>query len=132
MNPISKPLKRAEMEEMKKKSETGISDKEILYSQSIKAGKRIYYLDVKRSRKEDLFIAITESKKIVTGEGTESQVNFEKHKIFLYREDFDKFVHGLQQAMAYIDAVESENLRQERDEAPRLSPDDEFKIDIEF
>lgn len=120
------------MEEMKKKNETGMNDKEILYSQSIKAGKRIYYLDVKRSRKEDLFIAITESKKIVTGEGADSQVNFEKHKIFLYREDFDKFVRGLQQAMAYIDAVDSEGLPTAENEASPLPTEPEIKIDIEF
>ena len=59
------------MEDFKKKSGLDVSDKEIVFSQSIKAGKRIYYLDVKKNRKDEMFLAITESKKIVTGEGDE-------------------------------------------------------------
>ena len=59
-----------------------MNDKEIVFSQSIKAGKRIYYLDVKKNRKDEMFLAITESKKIVMGEGDDSQVSFEKHKTF--------------------------------------------------
>ena len=90
------------MEDFKKKSGLDVSDKEIVFSQSIKAGKRIYYLDVKKNRKDEMFLAITESKKIVTGEGDESQVSFEKHKIFLYKEDFEKFMNGLQQDFGYI------------------------------
>ena len=79
-----------------------MNDKEIVFSQSIKAGKRIYYLDVKKNRKDEMFLAITESKKIVMGEGDDSQVSFEKHKIFLYKEDFEKFMNGLQQAIGFI------------------------------
>lgn len=70
------------MEDFKKKSGLDVSDKEIVFSQSIKAGKRIYYLDVKKNRKDEMFLAITESKKIVTGEGDESQVSFENIKSF--------------------------------------------------
>ena len=90
------------MEDFKKKSGLDVSDKEIVFSQSIKAGKRIYYLDVKKNRKDEMFLAITESKKIVTGEGDESQVSFEKHKIFLYKEDFEKFAEGLEDAVAVV------------------------------
>ena len=77
------------MEDFKKKNAADMNDKEIVFSQSIKAGKRIYYLDVKKNRKDEMFLAITESKKIVMGEGDDSQVSFEKHKIFLYKEDFE-------------------------------------------
>lgn len=86
-----------------------MSDKEIVFSQSIKAGKRIYYLDVKKNRKDEMFLAITESKKIVTGEGDDSQVSFEKHKIFLYKEDFEKFMAGLQQAIQFIQQEQGES-----------------------
>lgn len=89
-------------EEWKKKNGGESSDKEILYSQAIKAGKRIYYLDVKKNRKDEMFLAITESKKIISGEGEESQVSFEKHKIFLYQEDFEKFMNGLKQSISFI------------------------------
>ena len=65
-----------------------MNDKEIVFSQSIKAGKRIYYLDVKKTEKTKCFLAITESKKIVMGEGDDSQVSFEKHKIFSIQRGF--------------------------------------------
>lgn len=89
-------------EEWKKKNGGESNDKEIVFSQAIKAGKRIYYLDVKKNRKDEMFLAITESKKIVSGEGEDSQVSFEKHKIFLYQEDFDKFMNGLEQSIHFI------------------------------
>ncbi len=90
------------MEDFKKKNGADTSDKDIVYSQSVKAGKRIYYLDVKKNRKDEMFLAITESKKIVTGEGDSQQVNFEKHKIFLYQEDFDKFLNSLNESIRFI------------------------------
>lgn len=90
------------MEDFKKKSGMDNGDKEIVFSKSIKAGKRIYYLDVKKNRKRELFLAITESKKVITGEGENIHVNFEKHKIFLYKEDFEKFVNGLQETISFI------------------------------
>ena len=83
------------MEEEKRKIVLEKRDDGIVYSKSIKAGKRIYYLDVKRSRNNDLFLSITESKKKVYGTDQDIQVRYEKHKIFLYKEDFDKFLEGL-------------------------------------
>ena len=77
-------------------------EKRIYYSQTVKAGKRIYYLDVKKSKRDELFLSITESKKVYTGEGEEGQYNFEKHKIFLYKEDFSKFIDALSNAIRYI------------------------------
>ena len=74
---------------------------DIVFSQAIKAGKRIYYLDVKKNRKDELFLAITESKKLDSGD-VSLPAQFEKHKIFLYKEDFDKFVNGLNNALSYI------------------------------
>jgi len=79
------------MEVEKRKIEVDKKDNEIAYSKAIKAGKRIYYLDVKKSRNDDLFLAITESKKKIVGYDEDAQVTYEKHKIFLYKEDFDKF-----------------------------------------
>ena len=75
-------------------------DREIVFSKSVKAGKRVYYLDVKRDRKDDLFLSITESKrKAVTDDG---QFILEKHKIFLYKEDFDKFEDAMKDVLAYM------------------------------
>ena len=94
------------MEDLKKKNGADMNDKEIVFSKSIKAGKRIYYLDVKKNRKDEMFLAITESKKVVTGEGEDAQVSFEKHKIFLYREDFEKFMNGPNEAINFINQKE--------------------------
>ena len=76
-------------------------EQEIVYSRSVKAGKRIYYLDVRKARNEDLYLCITESKRRQT-EGEEAP-SFEKHKVFLYKEDFAHFTEGLQDVIAYIE-----------------------------
>lgn len=74
-------------------------EKDILSSKAVKAGKRIYYFDVKKNRKDELFLVITESRKIVN----EGQfVQFEKHKIFLYKEDFEKFMESMNEMLDYI------------------------------
>ena len=73
---------------------------EIVYSRSVKAGKRIYYLDVRKARNEDLYLCITESKKRQAGE--EETPQFEKHKLFLYKEDFAKFTEGLADVICYV------------------------------
>ena len=75
-------------------------EQEIVYSRSVKAGKRIYYLDVRKARNNDLYLSITESKRRQT-EGEEAP-SFEKHKLFLYKEDFAHFVEGLQDVIGYV------------------------------
>lgn len=90
------------MEEEKRKIDLGKKNNEIIYSKSIKAGNRIYYLDVKKSRRDELYLAITESKKKKVGFDENIQVTYEKHKIFLYCEDFDKFREGLEDVMNFI------------------------------
>ena len=72
---------------------------EIVYSRSVKAGKRIYYLDVRKARNEDLYLCITESKK---RQGEDEFPQFEKHKLFLYKEDFAHFTEGLQDVIGYV------------------------------
>ena len=127
------------MEEFKKRS-VAEGDKEIVFSKAIKAGKRIYYLDVKKNRKDEMFLAITESKKVVSGEGADAQVNFEKHKIFLYKEDFEKFTEGLKQAIQFITdeqepteySVEVKEEITQNKEATESLTADEIKIDIDF
>ncbi len=127
------------MEDYKKKS-TVENDKEIVFSKAIKAGKRIYYLDVKKNRKEEMFLAITESKKVVSGEGEDSQVSFEKHKIFLYKEDFEKFMTGLNQAVKFISDEQgpiiphysNDNENKEIVATEATENKGEIKIDIDF
>ena len=117
------------MEETRKKFDEEKRDQEIVYSKAIKAGKRIYYLDVKRNRKNELFLAITESKKKIMGE--DAQVSFEKHKIFLYKEDFAKFKEGLEEVTEFIDRNNneiSESTSDIEDKNERIG--DKFRIDF--
>lgn len=123
------------MEDLKKKNGLNENDKDIVFSKAIKAGKRIYYLDVKKNRKNEMFLAITESKKIVSGEGETSQISFEKHKIFLYKEDFEKFINGLQETIQYIEKEQGNepSLISDKDnEEHEAVNSDTIKIDIEF
>ena len=78
----------------------GKNEPEIVYSRAVKAGKRIYYLDVKKARNEDLYLCITESKRKQTGEAEPPQ--FEKHKVFLYKEDFTHFTEGLNDVISFV------------------------------
>jgi hypothetical protein len=70
-----------------------------VFSKAIKAGKRTYFFDVKATRKDDYYITITESKKKASPDGN---FFYEKHKIFLYKEDFEKFTEGLTEVIEYI------------------------------
>ncbi len=72
---------------------------EEIYTKVVRAGKRTYFFDVKATRKEDYYLTITESKKRL---GKEGKIFYEKHKIFLYKEDFEKFTDGLKDAVDYI------------------------------
>ena len=73
--------------------------KEEIFTKVVRAGKRTYFFDVKATRKDDYYLTITESKKRL---GKEGKVFYEKHKIFLYKEDFEKFSDGLKDAVSYI------------------------------
>lgn len=70
-----------------------------VYSKPVKAGKRTYFFDVKATKGNDLYLTITESKRKVEGDGSFS---YDKHKIFLYKEDFEKFRDGLDEVISYI------------------------------
>lgn len=118
------------MEDSIKKMQTEGGDKEILYSKAIKAGKRIYYLDVKKNLRDDLFLAVTESKKIQPRNS--AQFSFEKHKIFLYKEDFEKFMNGMNDVMNYIRQYEKSSAPEDMPEGPQTEDSDEIKLDIEF
>ena len=109
------------------------NEKEIVYSQAIKAGKRIYYIDVKKNRRDEMYLSITESKKIVQGEGETASVTFEKHKIFLYREDFTKFVNSLNDAIGFVVAEQGEYVPNYPTEAATAENNGEkVDIDIDF
>lgn len=75
-------------------------ESEDVHSIPVRAGKRTYFFDVKTTKgQKDYYITVTESKRRQNSDGT---FTFDKHKIFLYKEDFEKFQEGLAQAVAYV------------------------------
>jgi hypothetical protein len=78
---------------------TESSEREEIFSKAIRAGKRTYFFDVKATRRNDYYLTITESKKRFNKDG---RFYYEKHKIFLYKEDFEKFIEGLDDAIGFI------------------------------
>ena len=80
----------------------GMDDRDEIYSNAVKAGKRTYFFDVKATRNHDYYLTITESKKRF---GDDGQPSFEKHKLFLYKEDFEKFGEGLEEAIRVVKAA---------------------------
>ncbi len=99
-----------------------------IYSNAVRAGKRTYFFDIKSTRGGDYYLTVTESKKKFQEDGT---FHFEKHKIFLYKEDFEKFMEGMNDAVAHI-----EKLKEDSDyKAPSSTPSsngDGYKSDVSF
>ena len=103
----------------------GETSNDVLYSESVKAGRRIYYFDVKQSHNGDRFVAITESKKIVEGTQDAPRFTFEKHKIFLYKEDFEKFTTALSNVIGVASGKKpSTHVDTEASEETYTTPDD--------
>ena len=74
------------------------NEREELYSQRVRAGKRTYFFDVRTTRGGDYYITITESKKVFNDEG----FYYQKHKIFLYKEDFNKFQDAMNATLDHV------------------------------
>lgn len=70
-----------------------------IFSRAVRAGKRTYFFDVKSTKSDDYYLTVTESKKRFRDDGT---FYYEKHKLFLYKEDFEKFTGGLTEAIEFI------------------------------
>lgn len=79
--------------------ERGHTDREDIFSKAVKAGKRTYFFDVKSTKGNDYYLTVTESKKRF---GDDGKFTYEKHKIFLYKEDFQKFMEGLNEAVDVV------------------------------
>lgn len=72
-----------------------------IYTTSVRAGKRTYFFDVKATKSNEYYLTITESKRRFNND--QGKFFYEKHKVFLYREDFEKFKDGLMDAVNYIE-----------------------------
>jgi hypothetical protein len=105
---------------------------EELFSKAVRAGKRTYFFDVKSTRAGENYLTITESKKRF--DQPTGKFFYEKHKLFLYQEDFDKFEKALEQAyeyiktgkvpQSYLDEIEEEKQRRQDEEFTKIDFDD--------
>ena len=121
-------IKTLKLTDLEMEEEAGIKEfvnghedktsKEEIYTRVVRAGKRTYFFDVKATRNDDYYLTITESKKRL---GKEGKVFYEKHKIFLYKEDFEKFTEGLKDVVAYIESDRKET------ESSAAAPDTDTK-----
>ena len=108
-----------------------------IFSKSVRAGKRTYFFDVKSTKGKDLYLTITESKKRFNDDG---KFFFEKHKLFLYKEDFDKFEEGFREALEAISKLKesgeypdlkSENFNEKSEESKPEKSSEGF-TDVSF
>lgn len=93
------------------------NDRTEIYSERVRAGKRTYFFDIKATRSNDYYLTITESKRRYKDDG----FFYEKHKIFLYKEDFNKFVKALNETVNHVKDelmpdVDFDSFDRERDE----------------
>ena len=79
-----------------------VANRDEVYSNAVRAGKRTYFFDVKATRGNDLYVTITESKKKYKDDG---EFFYEKHKLFLYKEDFEKFKDGFDDVLNKIEEL---------------------------
>lgn len=100
-------------------------EREEVFSKKVRAGKRTYFFDVKATRANDYYVTITESKKRF------EDGQFIKHKIFLYKEDFEKFAEGLTGVVDYIKAnqdVVEKRYEPNQEESTEYAPKDDYSF----
>ncbi len=96
-----------------------------VYSKVVRAGKRTYFFDVKATKNNDLYLTVTESKK-TTVDGRET---YQKHKLFLYKEDFEKFQNGLSDALGKIQAINNDESNDPRNSTNAAAAAAEISVD---
>lgn len=95
---------------------------EEVFSKPVRAGRRTYFFDVKATRNDDYYLTITESRK---KQGKDGSFYYDKHKIYLYKEDFGKFAEGLTEVIDYVKTHKPEFFEHEQVNDVH-SVDDEF------
>jgi hypothetical protein len=107
---------------------TESNERDEIFSKAIRAGKRTYFFDVKATRRNDYYLTITESKKRFNKDG---RFYYEKHKIFLYKEDFDKFLEGLEDSIGFIKENQPTELMDSEPPKERVDATTSY-TDVEF
>ena len=95
-------------------------EKEEVFSQAVKAGKRTYFFDVKETKQGERYITITESKRKFDNE--DGTFSYEKHKIFLYKEDYSKFQNALEGVIRFVETGQMPVIEQDE-----VKSDDDFE-----
>jgi len=103
--------------------------REEVFSKSVRAGKRTYFFDVKTTRGNDYYLTITESKKRFDDNG---DFHFDKHKIFLYKEDFDKFADGFDESIAFIKEALKGAIKEDNNSSAPEDKEDKGTVDVDF
>ena len=103
-------------------------EREEIFSKAVRAGKRTYFFDVKSTRKNDYYLTITERKRRYEQDGS---FQVEKHKIFLYKEDFEKFTDGLNEVVEFIKSNNDNNDAIKHDDNTNLEKAESF-TQVEF
>ncbi|HSM63033.1 MAG TPA: PUR family DNA/RNA-binding protein [Gillisia sp.] len=80
-------------------NENGMMEKDEIFSKVLRAGRRTYFFDVRATKADDYYLTITESKKFTNADGS---FHYKKHKIYLYKEDFEGFAEILNEMTSYI------------------------------
>lgn len=108
---------------------TEIEGGEEVYSNAVRAGRRTYFFDVKATRNDDYFITITESRK---KQGKDGSTFYDKHKLYLYKEDFEKFTNGLEDVIGFIKTNKPEFFREQEENGAKEAVYAGTSIDEEF
>lgn len=98
-----------------------------IHSKVLRAGRRTYFFDVRSTRADDFYLTITESKKHTNDDGS---VFFKKHKIYLYKEDFEQFQEMLRECTEFIIEQRGEEVISERHE-PNFQKKHTEKVNLE-
>ena len=105
-------------------SEKGYVEQEEIFSQVLRAGRRTYFFDVRETKAGDYYLTITESKKFTHDDGS---FHYKKHKIYLYKEDFDEFSTMLNLATKYVLDEKGQEVISERHQKDYQKPTDDEK-----
>ena len=117
------------MEEKENKEQGQV--REEIFSRTVRAGKRTYFFDVKATRAEEHYLTITESKRRFNNDS--GKFYYEKHKLFLYKEDFEKFANGLNAAIEFIQTgvAPEESEEVQKKSTPVIEEDPHTKVEFE-
>ncbi|MCF6296678.1 MAG: PUR family DNA/RNA-binding protein [Flavobacteriaceae bacterium] len=105
-------------------SDKGYIEQEEIFSQVLRAGRRTYFFDVRETKAGDYYLTITESKKFTHDDGS---FHYKKHKIYLYKEDFDEFSTMLNQATQFVLKEKGQEVISERHQKDYHKPEEENK-----